>query len=161
MKAREKIDPSLDGIDGDPNLAREIGIDQLLCAALTENLHQCFQSSEIRYPSHLAQVFARQLFISKGTPPASEPGVAAKKWFWKSPMFPQCVPVSRADFLGSVNLSLREVRSQAFRDAPGMHAVEKVTTHQAVPATAEYVDARASRDDEAHSVAVAVEEALQ
>ena len=57
-----------------------------------------------------------------------------------------------------MNFILREVRSQAFRDAPGMHAVKKVATHHAVAAAPKDVDTRASRDDEAHSVTVAVEE---
>ena len=93
-------------------------------------------------------------------PPASEPTVAAKKWFWKIPPVPTRLPVSRGGLLGSVNLSLWEVRSQlcaTLQDACGRESNDPSGGR----ATAEYVDARASRDDEAHSVAIAVEEGLQ
>src|ERR1700739_3961811 len=78
VQACEKINPSLNGIDGDLNLACKIGIDELLSAVFRENLHQCFQSPEIGDQRHFAQVFARQLCISEGAPAASEPAIAAK-----------------------------------------------------------------------------------
>src|SRR5215469_4759868 len=161
MKACEQIDPSFDGIDGDLNLARKVGIDELLCTVFRENLYQCFQSSEIGHTSRFAQVFARQLFISQGTPTPSEPRVATKEWLRKSSVLPQRVPVRRAHFLGSVNFFFGQIGSQAFRHAPGMHAVKKVTTHQAVAPSPENLDARASCNNEAYSVAVAVEKAFQ
>jgi len=42
-----------------------------------------------------------------------------------------------------------------------MHPIKKVTPHQAVAASPEFVDARTSCDDESHSVAVAIKKALQ
>ena len=161
MQAGQQIDPTLDCIDRNLNFPRQAGVHQLLCAAFGQQLHQRFHRSQIAHMCDLAQVFARELLLTQGAPPARKPAVAAEKRFGESSVLPQRVPVCGSNLGGRSNFVSGQLRPQAFADAPRMHAVEQVASHQAVTATTENVEPGASSYDQTNPLAIAVEEALQ
>lgn len=133
----------------------------MLTAPFREQQHQRLHHPKVLDLAHVAQVLARQLLASQRAPTPGEPAVATQERFGETAVLPQRFPIRGGDLRGRLDLSLRQLRSQALPHAPGMHAIEEIAPHQAVPASAEHVQSRASRHDQACLVAVRIEEALE
>ena len=160
MKVLQSGNPGFHCCFRNANLTGERGRDNLIACSGKKKLGENSDSGNVGNLREVAQVLAEKLLSAEFAPTEGKSCITPNERLWESAMRPERVPVFFGNRARRMRLGCLEFRTDKFGDAKRMHVVEKVSPHKAVAASFVYVKPCAASDNEAHSVFVEVEEAL-
>lgn len=110
----------------------------------------------------IADVFAQELLGAGVAPAAGEGRFALEKGFGEATMFVKCLPVGFREESGwAEQVFIRQAGVKQLGNRKRMHAVVKITPHQAITAAAEDIETRGAGDQHATLVGMHVEKSFE
>jgi hypothetical protein len=124
---------------------------------------QGLQLAELLNPSHIPDVFAEQLVGPQGLPPAGEADVPFDERLRISAVSPQGRELvwRNAAWGADDPIRIGQVLPGDFGHREGVHTVQEIPSHQAVPATTVNVHPGAAGDQDAGLFGIGVEKPLE
>ena len=84
MKTGKHSNPASDGIHGNPNLVRQVAVDQRLGGAVGQDSGQNLELVDLMNLCQIADLISQKLFTTKGLPATTEPVITPQERFWIS-----------------------------------------------------------------------------
>lgn len=154
-------EPAADGIDGDVDVAGEVGEVDGLTGSSGEEEAEGFDLSGLLDAGEVAEVAAEEEFGAEAAPASVELVGAFEEGFGVAAEAKEEIEGGAIEAGGRSQGLFDRRGGEQFGDGEGVEAVEEVAAHEAVAAAAEEAEAGAAGDDESGAVGVDVEEAFE